>query len=74
MFGYATGMADDPVPETEGQLSEVTHLDPASAKDPVSDGDHVAGSPEAESGEVDEGLEVGPDARVTDEHHQRGRQ
>lgn len=53
----------------DGQVSEVSALrDPNEA---ISDGDSVAGQPEAESGDVDEGP-TGPDAVTNDarqDHH-----
>ena len=47
----------------DGQVSEVTSLDPDSADTPISDSDHVAGYPDSESGGPDVGEETGPDAR-----------
>lgn len=59
--GYRTSMTDNT--QDEGQVSEVSALrDPDEA---ISDGDAVAGQPEAESGKVDDGP-AGPDA-VTNE-------
>jgi hypothetical protein len=49
-------------PEDEGQVSEVVRLDPEAADTPISDSEHVAGYPDSESGEPDEGEETGPDA------------
>jgi hypothetical protein len=48
--------------EDEGQVSEVVRLDPEAADTPISDSEHVAGYPDSESGEPDEGEETGPDA------------
>jgi hypothetical protein len=48
--------------DDEGQVSEVVRLDDADADTPISDSEHVAGDPESESGEPDEGEETGPDA------------
>jgi hypothetical protein len=48
--------------EDEGQVSEVGRLDADDADTPISDSEHVAGYPEGESGEPDEGEETGPDA------------
>ena len=57
--GYRTRMSEQ---DDEGQLSEVGRLDPDEADTPISDGEHVAGYPESESGEPYEGEETGPDA------------
>lgn len=51
--------------QDEGQVSEVGGLGGA---EPVSDGDAVAGQPEAESGKVDEGP-TGPDAPTFAKEH-----
>lgn len=59
-------------PPADGQISEVTNLDPSHAETPISDGDHIAGAPSEESGKVQEGNEVGPDAREFDQYHERG--
>ena len=48
--------------QQEGQVSETVRLDPEEAETPIADGEHVAGYPESESGEPDEGHEIGPDA------------
>jgi len=47
-------MSNSPEPESEseGQVSEVTNLDPADQDAPIVDGDATAGYPESESGEV----------------------
>ena len=50
-------MSDD----EQGQVSEVGAMDPADADTPISDGQSVAGQPDGESGEVDEGPQ-GPNA------------
>ena len=72
-MGYVRQMSDvsDAEPP-EGQISEVTNLDPDKADSPISDGDHIAGAPSEESGEVAEGNEVGPDARMRNQYHERG--
>lgn len=57
-------MADNK--QDEGQVSEVSAL----KDEAVSDGDSVAGQPEAESGKVDEGP-TGPDAVTNDERQDR---
>ena len=57
-------MADNK--QDEGQVSEVSAL----RDEAVSDGDSVAGRPEAESGKVDEGP-TGPDAVTNDERQDR---
>ena len=48
--------------EDEGQVSELA----ASAPEPISSGDSVAGQPDAESGEVQEGAQ-GPNAVPVDD-------
>lgn len=48
--------------QSDGEVSEVTSLDPDSADTPISDSDHVAGQPDQESGDPQEGDETGPDA------------
>lgn len=48
--------------DDEGQVSEVVRLDPEEATTPISDSEQVAGYPESESGQPDEGEETGPDA------------
>jgi hypothetical protein len=65
-------MDTNPSDAVKGQRSEVNRLDLGSALTPIRDGDHIAGAPPGESGEVDEGAETGPDARVRFEHHERG--
>lgn len=45
----------------EGQVSEVASMDPAEADTPISDDQAVAGNPDGESGEVQEGT-TGPNA------------
>lgn len=45
--------------DAEGQLSEVGALDPALMEEPISPADAVAGAPDGESGEADEGA-AGP--------------
>lgn len=62
-----TGPTDhDPADEQPGgQVSEVGRLDPADADTPISDDQSVAGQPDGESGETDEGP-TGPNARVND--------
>ncbi|WP_205471353.1 hypothetical protein [Nocardioides sp. SYSU D00038] len=45
----------------DGQVSEVTSLDPGSADTPISDDQAVAGNPSDESGHADEGP-AGPNA------------
>ncbi|MGY2873510.1 hypothetical protein ACVW00_000700 [Marmoricola sp. URHA0025 HA25] len=58
-MGYRTRMSEQ---DDEGQVSEVVRLDPEEADTAISDSEHVAGYPESESGEPDEGEETGPDA------------
>jgi len=65
-------MDTNPSDAVRGQRSEVNRLDLRTALTPIRDGDHIAGAPSGESGEVDEGEETGPDARVRFEHHERG--
>jgi hypothetical protein len=48
--------------QDQGEVSEVGRLDPEEADTPISDNDAVAGYPESESGEPDEGRKTGPDA------------
>jgi hypothetical protein len=50
---------DDPRDEQDGQVSELAEA--GGEPDPISSGDSVAGQPDAESGEVQEGTQ-GPDA------------
>ena len=45
-----------------GQVSEVQRMDPADADTPISDDQSVAGSPDGESGDTDEGP-TGPNSR-----------
>lgn len=53
---------DDTSADTsEGQVSEVSGMDPAEADDAISPGDATAGAPEGESGTPDSGP-AGPDA------------
>lgn len=49
--------------DDEGQVSEVQQMDPSHAETPISDDQAVAGQPEGESGQVQEGP-TGPNARV----------
>lgn len=56
-----------------GEVSEVGRLDADDADTPLSDADHVAGYPESESGQPDEGEETGPDARTGSAHNARRR-
>lgn len=46
----------------DGELSEVQRLDPDEADTPIADSEQIAGYPDSESGEPDEGAETGPDA------------
>lgn len=46
-----------------GQVSEVGAMDPGEAETPISDDQSVAGQPDGESGDVDEGPQ-GPNART----------
>jgi hypothetical protein len=49
--------------QPDGEVSEVSRLDPADAGTPTSDGDATAGYPTSESGEVQEpSPEAGPNA------------
>jgi hypothetical protein len=50
-----------------GQVSEVSAMDPSAADTPISDDQAVAGNPDGESGEVQEGR-TGPNARTGSEH------
>ena len=57
--------------DQDGQVSEVAGLpDPGTADASVSDGDSVAGQPDTESGETDEGP-TGPDAVTFDDRQDR---
>lgn len=49
----------------DGQVSEVQQLPASGADTPISDDQAVAGQPDGESGEVQEGP-AGPNARVPD--------
>ncbi|MCL8025804.1 hypothetical protein [Nocardioides bruguierae] len=49
--------------DADGQVSEVSAMDPADADTPISDDQSVAGQPDAESGAVDEGP-TGPNSRA----------
>ena len=62
--GAMTDQSPTPEPEhdtAEGQVSEVQNLD--GADEPISDDQAVAGQPDGESGEVDEGP-TGPNSRA----------
>lgn len=50
----------------EGQVSEVSGMDPALAGEPIYPDQATAGYPETESGEPDEGT-AGPNARPRDD-------
>ena len=56
--------------EQQGQVSEVSGMDPEDADTPLQPSDATAGSPEAESGEAQEG-EAGPDAVPEDNRRAR---
>lgn len=56
-----TGEDEEPR-EDEGQVSEVSGMDPADADTPIQPSDATAGSPDGESGEAQEG-EAGPAAK-----------
>ncbi len=51
--------------DQDGQVSEVTSMDPAEADTPISDDQAVAGYPDSESGRPDAG-EAGPNAIPAD--------
>ena len=53
------------MPEDNGQVSEASGMDEAGAGEPIQPDQAVAGAPDAESGEVEEGT-AGPNARP---HH-----
>lgn len=55
-------MAEPREPESDGQVSEVERLDTDDADTPIADSDQIGGYPTSESGEPDEGAELGPDA------------
>jgi hypothetical protein len=48
--------------ESEGQVSEVQSFDTDDADTPIADSEQIGGYPTSESGEPDEGEELGPDA------------
>lgn len=50
----------------EGQVSEVSGMDPAEADQPIYPDQATAGYPETESGEAEEGS-AGPNARPSDD-------
>lgn len=52
---------DDGTQDEGGQVSEVASMDPAAADVPISDDQAVAGNPDDQSGEAQEGT-TGPDA------------
>lgn len=56
-------MSDDTGKDDGGQVSEVQQMHPDEAGTPISDDQAVAGQPDGESGEVQEGP-TGPNARV----------
>jgi len=56
-------MADSDKGAESGEVSEVTSLDPAAADVPISDDQAVAGYPDSESGQPDEGP-TGPNANT----------
>ena len=57
------GMGTDTGKDDEGQVSEVQQMRPEDADTAISDDQAVAGQPDGESGEVQEGP-TGPNARV----------
>ena len=56
-------MGDQGKGSESGEVSEVTSLDPAAADVPISDDQAVAGYPDSESGQPDEGP-AGPNANT----------
>lgn len=56
-------MGDDGKRAESGEVSEVASLDPAAADVPISDDQAVAGYPDSESGQPDEGP-TGPNANT----------
>ena len=56
-------MAESGKDTESGEVSEVTSLDPAAADVPISDDQAVAGYPDSESGQPDEGP-AGPNANT----------
>ncbi|PKW27098.1 hypothetical protein [Phycicoccus duodecadis] len=58
-------MSADEGEVSEGQVSEVQQMPESEADTPISDDQAVAGQPDGESGEVQEGP-AGPNARVPD--------
>jgi hypothetical protein len=63
-IGVPVGMSGNQSSD-EGQVSEVTKLDPAEAEGAIYPEDATAGYPDTESGEPDEG-NPGPNARPRD--------
>ncbi len=55
-------MSDD----TNGQVSEVSRLDPADADTPISDDQYVSGNPDAEPDEADPG-QAGPNSKPSED-------
>lgn len=58
--------------QSEGQVSEVSGMDPADADTPIAPDQAVAGYPDSESGQPDEGP-AGPDGVPDHERPQHGR-
>lgn len=59
--------------QSEGQVSEVSGMDPAEADTPIAPDQAVAGYPDSESGGPDEGP-AGPNAVPDHEEPQHGRE
>ncbi len=60
---------NDDATDSGGQVSEVQKMDPQDANTPISDSQGVAGQPDAESGDVQEGP-AGPNAKIDRERQQ----
>lgn len=56
--------------QSEGQVSEVSGMDPADAETPIAPDQAVAGYPDSESGQPDEGP-AGPDGIPDHEHENK---
>lgn len=56
---------ETPDDDADGQVSEVSKMDPAEADDPIVPDQATAGYPDAESGRPEEGT-AGPNARPED--------
>lgn len=71
-LGYRADMSNsrDQKDPDQGQVSEVSGMDPAESDEPISPEDATAGSPDGESGEPDEGA-AGPEASQPENRRDR---